>query len=212
MILKDMPCKSPLRRLYSAGSLFLIVGLLLAADTFTGEEYAVYSAALANIRFSHADRGESLAIVRDTIALRELPVPTEDCSSLPVALRHRMEEVLVVNRGLPVSSSRTLADKKLAIGRPYMLVTPQQADEWRRQKFLPGIPTDPPGEEIADPFPGTSHLVRLSNVLFNAHKTVALVYVSAMCGPLCLSSQWYLIEKTQGVWRVLSTPGCGTVG
>lgn len=119
MILKDMPCKSPLRRLYSAGSLFLIVGLLLAADTFTGEEYAVYSAALANIRFSHADRGESLAIVRDTIALRELPVPTEDCSSLPVALRHRMEEVLVVNRGLPVSSSRTLADKKLAIGRPY---------------------------------------------------------------------------------------------
>jgi hypothetical protein len=187
------------------------VGVLSAADTFTSEEYAVYSAALANIRFTHADRGQGFVIVRDTVDLHELPVPTADCSGLPVALRHRMEDVLVVNHGLPVSSSRTLGEKKLVIGRPYMLVNSRQADEWKRQRFSPRIPTDPPGAEIADQFAGTSDLVRLSNVLFNANKTVALVYVSATCGSLCLSSQWYLVEKTQGVWRVLSTPDCGTI-
>jgi len=206
-----MPSKTAPRRLYAAASLFLAVGILPAADTFTNEEYAVYSAALANIRLSHADRGQALIIVRDTVDLLGLPVATQDCSSLPVVLRYRMEDVLVVNHGLPVSNSRRLGDKKLVIGRLYMLVTPQQADEWSRQRFSPRIPTDPPGPETAAPFPETSDLVRLSNILFNANKTAALVYASATCGSLCMSAQWYFLEKAQGLWRVLSTPGCGTI-
>ena len=206
-----MPSKTAPRRLYAAASLFLAVGVLPAADTLTNEEYTVYSAALANIRFSHAYRGQALVIVRDTVDLHGLPVATQDCSNLTVLLRHRMEDVLVVNHGLPISTSRRLGDKKLVIGRSYLLVTPQQADEWSRYRFSPGIPTDPPGPEIADPFPGTSDLVRLSNILFNANKTAALVHVSATCGSLCMSSQWYFLEKAQGIWRVLSTPGCGTI-
>jgi hypothetical protein len=194
-----------------SGLYLLAVGVLSGADTFTSEDYAVYSAALANIRYSHADRRLAVVIARDTIDIHGLRVPTEDCSSLAVDLRRRMEDVLTVNHGLPVSGSRTLSDKKLVIGRPYMFVDSRQADEWIRRRFSPKIPAEPPVPEIADSFPGTSDLVRLSNILSNANKTVALVQISVTCGSLCLSSQWYFVEKTQGAWRVLATPGCGTI-
>ena len=76
--------------------------LSLAADrTITREEYAVYSAALANIRLSHADRDEALAIIRDTIDPHELPVPTQQvCSSLPVEFRRRMQDVFKDRPGI----------------------------------------------------------------------------------------------------------------
>ncbi len=99
----------------------------LAADrVMTREDYAIYSSVLASIRLSHADRGEALAIARDTINPHEFPFPH-------------------------------------------------------------------------------------SNIFFNAKKTVALVYVSATCGLLCMSTQWYLVEKIKRVWRVLPIPGCGAI-
>ena len=202
-----------MRRFFASALLLFAAGMLsLAADrTATREDYAVYSAALANIRLSHADRGETLAIVRHTILSHEFPSPAQDCSSLPVEFRRRMEDVLAMKQSSSSADKRTLKDNKLVIGRHYILLTPQQADIWRQRRFEPKMPTDPPPAKMVDPFAGTSDLIQLSNVLFNAKKTVALVYVSATCGSLCASSQWYLLEKTKGVWRVLPTPGCGTI-
>lgn len=175
----------------------------LAADhTMTREDYAIYSAVLANIRLSHADQGEAFAIVRDTIDPHEFPVPTADCAGLPSAFRRY---------AFSSAHGKMLKNKKLIIGRRYILLTAQEADTWRQQRFNPKMPTDPPAAKMSDPFAGTSDLIQLSNILFNEKKTVALVYASATCGSLCMSTQWYLVEKTKHVWRILPIPGCGTI-
>src|SRR5689334_15052515 len=110
-----MNFKAWLRRSFATTPLLFATGIpLLAADrTMTRKEYAVYSAVLANIRLSHLDQGEALAIVRDTIA------PTQDCSSLPSEFRRR---------AFSSAHGKMLKDKKLVIGRRYILLTPQQAD------------------------------------------------------------------------------------
>ena len=182
----------------------LLAALVLLATT---DEYAVYSAALAKIEFSHASHNQKLVILRDTLDPRKLPVPNESCWKLSKESRRRVDEVLAAHS---ISESRTLADKKLAIARPYVLITQQQADEWQ-ERLWPKIPTDPPSDARSNPFPEASDLIRVSSILFNANKTAGLVYISAMCGPLCGLSQWYLVEKNQGVWHVFSTPGCGTI-
>jgi hypothetical protein len=177
---------------------WLAVTPLLCAAAFSDEEYAIYSAVLAKTQFSHTDHNQRLVIVRETINPRELPV---QCSKLPIGLQHRIKDSPRV---------RTLLDKKLVIGRPYILVTPQQADAWLQSR-LPKIATDPTAEKSIDPFPGSTDLIRISDVFFNPNRTVAFVYVSAMCGTLCGSSGWAVIEKTDGVWRVLPTQSCGTI-
>ncbi len=204
--LYDLGCmnlKGSMLRFF-ASMLLLLPATLAAAsgDKMTRQDYAIYSAVLASIRLSHADHREALAIVRDTIDPHEFPNPTQDCSSLPFEFRRHAS---------PSIHRKTLKNKKLVIGRRYILLTPQEADTWRQQRFAPKMPTDPPAAKLADPFAGTSDLIQLSNIFFNAKKTVALVYVSATCGSLCMSSQWYLVEKTKGVWRVLPIPGCGTI-
>ncbi|HEY6989897.1 MAG TPA: hypothetical protein VH369_15995 [Bryobacteraceae bacterium] len=213
MIYSAMGFKRSASRFFSSTFLLSAAGALsLAADrTITHEEYAVYSAALANIWLSHADTGEALAILRDTIDPHELPVPTQGCSSLPVEFRRRVQDVLATDRVSSAADRKTLKNNKLVIGRRYILLTPQQADVWRQQRFNPKMRTDPPAPKLADPFAGTSDLIQISGVLFNAKKSVALVYLSATCGLLCMSSQWYLLEKIKGVWRVLPTPACGRI-
>src|SRR5690242_15252584 len=185
-------------------TLLLLPATLAAAsrDKMTREEYAIYSAVLTNIRLSHVDHGQALAIVRDTIDPHEFPVPAQDCSSLPFEF-HRQ-----------ASSSahrKTLNNKKLIIGRRYILLTSQEADTWRQERFQPKIPTDPPAAKMPDPIAGTSHRIQLSEIWCNAKKTAVLVYVSATCGTLGMSSQRYLAEKTRDIWRVLPIPGCGTI-
>ena len=142
-----MNFKTWLRR-FSASTLLLFatgVPSLAADHTMTREDYAVYSAVLANIRLSHADQGEAFAIVRDTIDPHEFPVPTQDCSSLPFKFR---------GHAFSSAHRKTLKNKKLIIGRRYILLTPQQADTWRQERFAPKMPTDPPAAKCPIRLPG----------------------------------------------------------
>jgi hypothetical protein len=134
--------------LYASALLLLAAGILAGADPFNDEQYAVYSAVLANIQFSHADHNKTLVIVRDTLDSRTLPIPTKDCRTLPAEARRRMEDILASRREPSAFASRTLGEKKFAIGRAYVLVSPQTAEQWQHERFSPRIATDPPGEEI----------------------------------------------------------------
>lgn len=98
---------------------------------------------------------------------------------------------------------------KLSVSGPYVVITPGQADQWRRRRFQPQVSTDLPDKGIADPFP-ESHLTLLSSVLLNADKTFAKVYVSNLCGTLCGFSEWKFLEKRNGAWNILPAPDCCT--
>ena len=183
-----MELKRSVRRFFAPTLLLFAIGILSpAADrTMTREEYVVYSVVLANIQLSHADNGEALAIALDTIDPHDL-LPAQNCPSLPFEFRRHASS----------AHRKTLKNKKLVIGRRYILLTAQQVDLWRQQRFAPKMPTDPPAAKMVDPFAGTSDLIQLSNILFNAKKTVAFVYVSATCGSLCMSSQVVFAGKDQ---------------
>jgi hypothetical protein len=103
---------------------------------------------------------------------------------------------------LPSASSETIRDFARVSGhaRPLpefgpefpVLIEPRSS----RADSLPGDPRRAQtGREIA--------VVRLSRVGFDADRTRALVYRGQMCGPLCGSGEYVLLEKRSGVWRIV---------
>jgi hypothetical protein len=50
--------------------------------------------------------------------------------------------------------------------------------------------------------PHSAHsYITLSPVAFNAHKTIAVVYMDHSCGSLCGGGGFYVLEKKDGIWR-----------
>ena len=189
---------------------FLLVASSVSSLAASGtEDYAVYSVVLANITITDSNLNQRLLIARKTLDTPELLSPSANCPGLSADLRRLVDDLLTANhgyRGVP----GMLEDGNLRIDRPYVLMDPRQADQWRRRHFQPQVPTDPPDRESSDPFP-ESNLIQLSSVLFNGEKTLAMVYISRSCGNLCGLSQWRILESKNGVWHILPTANCGTI-
>ncbi|MDQ1472056.1 MAG: hypothetical protein QOJ99_3536 [Bryobacterales bacterium] len=176
---------------------------------FGMDDYAVYSAVLAITPITDTHASQRLLIAQETLDSRELPSPLKICPQLSPDLQQLIKDLLTSNqdeRGLP----ELLEKGKFRIERPWVMINPGQADLWRRRRFQPQVPVDPPDREIADPFP-EPNLIQLSRVLFNADRTSALVYVSRSCGSLCGSSSWRVLGKKNGAWNILPSPVCGMI-
>ncbi len=156
----------------------LVASPISSLAAFGMEDYAVYSVILANFPFTDTSLNQQLLIARETLDSPEIPSPSVICSKLSSDLKRRIEDVLAANHGYRRISG--VLEKKFRIDRPYVLINSRQADQWRRRRSQPQVPTDPPDKENVDPFP-ESNLVQLSSVLFNAEKTLGMVYVSSSC-------------------------------
>lgn len=190
-----------------------LLWFLLAAphgNIVTDQEYAVYSAALSNLRSSQADKNSAVVIINETLEDQRTADIGGGCwNSAPEP--RRGEDAWKANRSRTLAGSRKLFGKKLTITRPYNLVSSEEGDKWQQERSQPKIALDPPSKEDPDPFPESSDLIRVSNVFFNVNKTVALVYVSVKCGSICGLSEWIVAEKNQGIWKASSGPACGEV-
>ena len=60
-----------------------------------------------------------------------------------------------------------------------------------------------PGQLPSKEFDGAPGLNSFSEVYFNAHHTLAMVFAGQPCGPTCGSWYWVVLEKTDGQWRSL---------
>lgn len=188
----------------------LLAGPSARGDSLSDEEYLIYSAAIDGIRLSHQDNG-MFVIVREVLDPKQMPDIIQDCSSFPQGLIARVENVRKTKQERFRLGEKVLSDTKLVIRRRYVLVSLAQGSEWLEARSQPKIPLDGARPEEVDRFRGTSDLIRVSGILFNSDRTLALIYLSARCGNLCGSSGWVVVEKRQGTWRVLQTPNCGTV-
>jgi hypothetical protein len=47
-----------------------------------------------------------------------------------------------------------------------------------------------------------SCMLQLSRIGFNRQKTLALLYYDYRCSPLCCSSGWVVLQKTEGNWHI----------
>jgi hypothetical protein len=79
---------------------------------------------------------------------------------------------------------------------PVHLLTPDEQEEFRMARFA----------EIKDStavtkFKGAPALYGFSQVYFNAHHTVALVYATQWCGGLCAQGIWFAFALEGGQWK-----------
>lgn len=84
---------------------------------------------------------------------------------------------------------------------PLRLLNQTEQDEFIRGRF------DPDGGHEADvmtaKYRGAPGLSRFSQVYFNAHHTMGMVYASGWCGGLCAQSFWQVLKLEDGVWKRL---------
>jgi len=77
--------------------------------------------------------------------------------------------------------------------------------KWLLQpRFQIGKPHKLVGQDIPSSLPeaqGEGPYVEMSAVGFNHDKTRAIVFISSMCGRLCGSSSFHLLEKTDANWK-----------
>jgi hypothetical protein len=186
------------RHLSRAVPLLLLLGAGLPACTpFADsperyrEEEAVYAVVLQDL----AHPPEVTVFVEPRIV--DGLDPLEDASA---GGRRRNRQFL--RQRLPAASSETIRDFARVNGhaRPLPELGPgfPVLTEGRSSR-ADSLPEEPrrarEGHEIA--------VVRLSRVGFDADRTRALVYRGQVCGPLCGSGGYVLLEKRSGAWRIV---------
>jgi hypothetical protein len=81
---------------------------------------------------------------------------------------------------------------------PVRLLNEQEQSEF--QRWRSGAP-DP---VLARKYKGAPALYGFSEVYFNAHSTVALVYATHWCGGLCGEGMWVALARKDGHWKRLN--------
>jgi hypothetical protein len=99
------------------------------------------------------------------------------------------------------NKTRWRLQKKLGLNHPYTLVSDQEVNN------AGGL------RQYGNAHPEIRGIISVSAVGFNADKTVALVFQSFHCGPLCGEGELVAFRKINGQWkRVPSSPiRCGWI-
>jgi hypothetical protein len=84
---------------------------------------------------------------------------------------------------------------------PLKLLNPAEQDEFILGRFDPNA--GPEADRMTARYKGAPGLSRFSEVYFNAHHTVGMVYASGWCGGLCSQSYWQVLKFEDGVWKRL---------
>jgi hypothetical protein len=114
-----------------------------------------------------------------------------ECVSVPKEKRESYESLFADYQNLqqhPVSVA-----PHLSLDKPYRVLT--QEDVQRVQSCSQGVRS-----ACEDQFSFAPGIVYLSNIAFNADRSLALVWVYNWCGGLCGKGAWHVLAKTDGRW------------
>ena len=84
---------------------------------------------------------------------------------------------------------------------PLRLLTPSEQDEFVTTRYDPNA--GPQGDLLTAKYKGAPGLSSFSQVYFNAHHTVAMVYATGWCGGVCQQSYWQVLGVENGQWKRL---------
>lgn len=85
------------------------------------------------------------------------------------------------------------------LAAPVHLLNRQEQGEFQSSRFSPSKDRQT-AAAIAAKYKGASSLFSFSQVYFNAHHSVALVYATHWCGMLCGEGYWIAFELRDGRW------------
>jgi hypothetical protein len=84
---------------------------------------------------------------------------------------------------------------------PLRLLNQNEQDEFVATRFDPAAGEY--GDMLAARYHGAPGISSFSQVFFNAHHTVAMVYASGWCGGVCAQSYWQVLGLENGQWKKL---------
>ena len=84
---------------------------------------------------------------------------------------------------------------------PLRLLSQTEQEEFVRARFDPNAGME--GDLLTARYKGAPGLSMFSQVYFNAHHTMAMVYASGWCGGLCAQSYWQVLGVEDGSWKRL---------
>jgi hypothetical protein len=84
---------------------------------------------------------------------------------------------------------------------PLRLLSQAEQDEFIRKRFDPNAGSE--ADALIAQYRGAPGLSRFSQVYFNSHHTVAMVYAAGWCGGLCAQSYWQVLGLQDGSWKRL---------
>jgi hypothetical protein len=90
---------------------------------------------------------------------------------------------------------RMVLTRRLMVGRPYLLLKPAEAAEFRASRVSVNATSD-----MQSAYADYLGITYFSEVYFNVAQTAALVYILDWCGNLCSQSEWVYLEKQNGAW------------
>jgi len=139
---------------------------------------------------------ESYGFVKGTLIVQE-----ETASNAPVAGACLDSEVVeqfkdAISDYERSRTKRWLFQRQFKIEKPYEILN---------SKTIAHL------EASDQPRPKSGGHIFMSPVGFNRGKTLAIVYTGSICGGLCGSSQFHLLEKVHGQWKEVSGVTCVTV-
>lgn len=151
--------------------------------------YAVYSAALADLRPSHVDSNKKYLI--EELSAVERRQDARQCLKAPPAYQTEFRQLLADwdRRG----KEQHRFERAFTLAKPYVLLTREQAQEFRELRANPARSTDE-----AELFRGAQDLIALGKVYFDDSRKLAAVYISSWCGNLCAVGSWRIFTRNVG--------------
>ncbi|HEY0757757.1 MAG TPA: hypothetical protein VGD59_00725 [Acidisarcina sp.] len=180
------------------------------------ESYAIYSSLLPIGEIANAGWEHELWLVEE--ATTTLASPDRPCSKLPGAgdsswaaqfdprtaaqpdAAHQHDYAEILDDYFLNCHERIMLDPEAwKTTAPVRLLDRQQQEEFRGSRAT----FHGKDEAVVAKYKRASALFAFSRVYFNAHHTVAMVFVSQWCGSLCGEDYWQAVELVDGRWKRL---------
>jgi hypothetical protein len=158
------------------------------------EDYAVY-ATLINQRYIY-DKNK-LAVIRDKTWAGRFDLERADEVNVARYIKEQLSPLEDTFDDFQGKNKRSYKlERKFDLKVPHVLISEKQSHEIFKQGVR-GWTT------FYEKYRDSSGEIQVSRVGFNRRRNQALVYVARMCGGLCGSGVYSLLEKTGGAWTII---------
>ncbi len=178
--------------------LFLLTPLAAQPDdpARRADVYSIYSLMFTNPATSHGPDDNEIYLIEDTTVPGN---PQQPCVRPPDAEASRFAEVM--SDFTRHQSTRVKLESAFQVAKPFRLLNAGDAGTLYRNPA--GLPRDLK--------PHATDLFRLSDVYFNANRTLALTAISTWCGGVCGLFQWKVFEKSADKWEEQNWITCSAI-
>jgi hypothetical protein len=190
---------------------FLLAGLVFAqADPSRQDDiYAIYSLLMPGSLFANLgpSQNQRWAIADTTVNIDDMnPALAPDAALKPPDGNPQPFREAVADFNARKYQRQTLV-KGFHLSRPYTLLSADEVNEFRLARASATAST-----AIQQKFSGYPGVTCFSDVYFDSHRRVALVYILDWCGNLCSQGEWVYLEKHNGHWTQRSGQAAVTSG